>query len=202
MQPQRNELSAADTDDSVASLSQALRQLTAVAATVARNEETLPTPCRSWDVHRLLVHTIQTARNFAAAARGEAAPTTADLAIGDAWLAELLAAEDALMDAWRQPGALDRTVLLPWGEQPATWRVGQQTVEFTVHGWDLAHALGRDAELHPGLAELALEWGKGNLKPEFRGDEASGKVFGIEVPVPADAPPYARLAGFFGRDPG
>jgi uncharacterized protein (TIGR03086 family) len=202
MHRRRNELSAADTDDSVAALSQALRQLTAVAATVTRNQESLPTPCRSWDVHRLLVHTIQTARNFAAAARGEDAPTTADLAIGDAWLAELLAAEDALMAAWGEPGALERTVQLSWGEQPATWRVSQQTVEFTVHGWDLAHAVGRVGELDPGLAELVLEWGRENLKPAFRGDEASGKVFGIEISVPADAGPYARLAGFFGRDPG
>ena len=32
-------------------------------------------------------------------------------------------------------------------------------------------------------------------------DEASGQAFGPEVPVPADAPVYDRLAGFFGRRP-
>jgi hypothetical protein len=34
------------------------------------------------------------------------------------------------------------------------------------------------------------------------GEEGSGKAFGLEVPVPSDAPVHDRLAGFFGRDPG
>jgi hypothetical protein len=37
------------------------------------------------------------------------------------------------------------------------------------------------------------------LRPEFRGP---GKAFGVEVPVPDDAPAYERLAGWFGRNPG
>jgi hypothetical protein len=37
------------------------------------------------------------------------------------------------------------------------------------------------------------------LRPEFRGPD---KAFGVEVPVPDDAPVYDRLAGWFGRDPG
>ena len=36
-------------------------------------------------------------------------------------------------------------------------------------------------------------------RPEFRGPD---KAFGLEVPVPPDAPAYQRLAGWFGRDPG
>jgi hypothetical protein len=48
---------------------------------------------------------------------------------------------------------------------------------------------------------LALDWGRENLGPEFRGDEASGRVFGPEVSVPKDAALYDRLAAFFGRDP-
>jgi hypothetical protein len=39
-----------------------------------------------------------------------------------------------------------------------------------------------------------------NLKPQFRGDEESGRAFGPKVPVPDDAPLYDRLAAFFGRD--
>ena len=47
----------------------------------------------------------------------------------------------------------------------------------------------------------ALAWGRETLKPEFRGDEDSGKAFGPEVAVPSDSPSYTRLAAFFGRDP-
>jgi hypothetical protein len=55
------------------------------------------------------------------------------------------------------------------------------------------------AGLDPALAEHALNWSRGMLRPEFRGPD---KAFGVEVPVPDDAPAYDRLAGWFGRDPG
>ena len=55
--------------------------------------------------------------------------------------------------------------------------------------------------LDQDVGRLALEWGRQNLQPRFRGNEGSGKVFGPEVSVPQDAPLYDRLAGFFGRDP-
>jgi hypothetical protein len=67
----------------------------------------------------------------------------------------------------------------------------------------LGHRQGDRAatDLDPEVGQLALDWGRENLKPEFRGDEASGRSFGPEVAVAADAPLYDRLAGFFGRDP-
>ena len=40
---------------------------------------------------------------------------------------------------------------------------------------------------------------RGMLRPEFRGPD---KAYGVEVPVPDDAPAYDRLAGWFGRNPG
>jgi hypothetical protein len=48
------------------------------------------------------------------------------------------------------------------------------------------------------LAEHALAWSRGMLRPEYRGPD---KAFGVEVPVAGDAPAYDRLAGWFGRDP-
>ncbi len=67
---------------------------------------------------------------------------------------------------------------------------------------DVAKATGQPTDhLDPELAELSLDWARQNLAPQFRGDEASGMAFGHEVPVSSDAPPYDRLAGFFGRDP-
>ena len=86
---------------------------------------------------------------------------------------------------------------------PAGWRrcaprADQQIAELATHDWDLARATGQPAELDPALAEHALRWSRGMLRPEFRGP---GKAFGVEVPVPDDAPAYDRLAGWFGRDP-
>jgi uncharacterized protein (TIGR03086 family) len=71
-----------------------------------------------------------------------------------------------------------------------------QIGEFAVHSWDLARAIGATAQLDPEAAERGLAFMSANLKPELRGD-----AFGAEVDVPADAPPYDRLAAFAGRDP-
>jgi len=84
---------------------------------------------------------------------------------------------------------------------PATWFVGQQLSDIIVHGWDVAKATGQAADFDPYLSDVSLDWGRENLKPEFRGDEASGRVFGPEVAVSEDAPVLDRLIGFFGRDP-
>lgn len=194
-------MSTVDAGDPLATLARAFDQFLDVVATVTPADESLPTPCRSWDVRDLLQHSVGVARNFAATARGEAPPATAEVTGEDGWVPILRGAGDDLIAAWREPGALDRTVPLPTGEQPATWRVRQQTVEFVVHAWDLARALGRVDDLDPQLAEATLSWGRENLKPQYRGDEASGKAFGVEVAVPPDAGAYDRLAGFFGRDP-
>jgi uncharacterized protein (TIGR03086 family) len=70
-----------------------------------------------------------------------------------------------------------------------------------VHAWDLRTATGQTRHLDPQLAETSLAWGRTVLRPEYRGDEASGKAFGPEVTVPDDAPSYDRLAAFYGRHP-
>ena len=101
--------------------------------------------------------------------------------------------------AWRAAD-LDRLVTGPGGEAPLRFRADQQITELATHDWDLAKATGQvPAELDPALAEHALRWSRGMLRPEFRGPD---KAFGVEVPVPDDAPAYDRLAGWFGRDPG
>jgi hypothetical protein len=91
------------------------------------------------------------------------------------------------------------TVTVHGGEFPATWRVGQQIADLAVHGWDIAKATGQPTDLDPEVGQLALDWGRENLKPQFRGDEASGRAFGPEVAVAADAPLYDRLAGASSR---
>jgi hypothetical protein len=67
-----------------------------------------------------------------------------------------------------------------------------------VHAWDLTRTAQSSISLDDGLADHALAWSRQMLQPQFRGD---GKAFGEEIPVPADAPAYERLAGWFGRDP-
>jgi uncharacterized protein (TIGR03086 family) len=152
-------------------------------------------------VRALVGHLIgQDLRNFVVSARGEAADWQAPAdEIGDDWAAAFGDRAEPVRAAWRAAD-VDRLVTGPGGEAPLRFRADQQITELAAHDWDLAKATGQvPAELDPALAEHALRWSRGMLRPEFRGP---GKAFGVEVPVPDDAPAYDRLAGWFGRDPG
>lgn len=161
----------------------------------------LPTPCRSWNLRQLVNHIVQDARFFAARLTGEDAGDRDADVLGEDWAASYRSAAQALLDAWRQPGKVDGTIRLPFGDVPATWSVDQQIANFAVHAWDVAKATGQPTELDPDVGEAAIAFGKENLKPEFRGEEDAGKSFAPEVTIPPDAPLYDRVAGVFGRDP-
>jgi uncharacterized protein (TIGR03086 family) len=67
-----------------------------------------------------------------------------------------------------------------------------------VHGWDLARAIGYDAELDPELAEVLLGLARMSVPDENRGPDGLAP-FGPIVLAPADARPADRLAAFLGR---
>jgi uncharacterized protein (TIGR03086 family) len=185
----------------VALLERALDQTAGLIAAIEPGQARLATPCAGWDVRALVSHlTGQDLRNFLVAVRGEAADWQAPAdQIGDDWAAAFQDRSAPLRTAWRTAD-LDRPVAGPGGEAPLRARADHQITELAVHDWDLARATGQVlAGLDPALAQHALAWSHGMLRPEFRGPD---KAFGVEVPVPDDAPVYDRLAGWFGRDPG
>jgi uncharacterized protein (TIGR03086 family) len=190
------------TDDPLALLSRALDQAGTVVGNIDRQQATLPTPCRSWDVATLVNHIIYDLGQFSAAATGGRASWDADVPTVDGdWGATFRDGARALLEAWRQGGDLNGTVRLPIGEVPTSFVINQQVTEFAVHAWDLVRATGQRVDLDTGVAEAALEWARTALRPQFRGSEDSGKVFGPEQTVPAEAPAPDRLAAFFGRNP-
>jgi uncharacterized protein (TIGR03086 family) len=186
--------------DTVALLERALDQTAGLIAAVDASQAGWPTPCAGWDVRALVSHlTGQDLRNFLISARGESADWQVPAEkIGEDWTAAFWDRAAPLRAAWRAAD-LDRLVAGLGGEAPLRARADQQITELAVHDWDLAKATGQPAELDPALAEHALRWSRGMLRPEFRGPD---KAFGVEVPVADDAPVYDRLAGWFGRDPG
>ncbi|MDJ0343594.1 TIGR03086 family metal-binding protein [Streptomyces sp. H10-C2] len=190
--------------DPLALLSRSLDQTSALIASVTDDQLSLPTPCRSWTVAELVDHLIQDLPHFTERANGGTPARSEPRKDAGAGRPEAFrdgAAE--LVSAWRRAGDLTGTIEIPgMGELPAGFPVDQQLTEFAVHAWDLAKALGRPTSLDSQVGESALEWARGALRPEFRGEEGGPKVFGPEVPVRPDAPVYDRLAGFFGRDPG
>ena len=186
--------------DTIALMERALDQTGGLIAAIDASQAGLATPCAGWDVRALVSHLAgQDLRNFLVSARGESADWQApDDEIGDDWAAVFRERAESLRAAWRAAD-LDRLVAGPGGEAPLRLRADQQITELAVHDWDLAKATGQPTRLDPALAEHALRWSRQMLRPEFRGPD---KAFGLEVPVPEDAPVYDRLAGWFGRDPG
>jgi uncharacterized protein (TIGR03086 family) len=168
-------------------LERTLGQTESIIAEIRPEQATLPTPCPQWTVRDVVQHVVGSdLRNFTAVARGE---TTDWLAppepLGEDWVRQFRAGAHELFATWGRSNA-------PPG--PAD----QQIAELAVHGWDLTTATGVGVPLDEELAEHALAWSQDMLRPQHRGPD---KAFGREVPVPADAPAYARLAGWFGRDP-
>jgi uncharacterized protein (TIGR03086 family) len=155
----------------------------------------LPTPCGAWDVRALVNHIVYDVHVFVSMLTGDprGAPD-ADL-VDDDWPGAYRAAAATLLATWHGQD-LGRTLRLPFGELPVTWAIGQHVADLAVHAWDVAQATGQSTELDPLVGQAALDWGRANLKPEYR-----GSAFGPEVAVAVDAPLYARLAAFFGRAP-
>ncbi|HEY6378421.1 MAG TPA: TIGR03086 family metal-binding protein [Candidatus Dormibacteraeota bacterium] len=185
--------------DPVEVLSRAFDQTGAVVAAVTPDQHDLPTPCSAWDVRRLLAHIMGGLAQFESQAKG--GPPQ------DAWqvpLEEDLAAQYAdlaasILDAWRQPGALERIVALPFGELPGHAAVEIQVLEEVVHGWDLARATGNLDLLGDDLAGHTLGVAQMAIPDALRGED--GAPFGPRIEPAPDAPPYHRLAGFLGRRP-
>jgi uncharacterized protein (TIGR03086 family) len=98
------------------------------------------------------------------------------------------------MGAFEQPGALDRTVTLPFGAMPASVALGIAVFDVLTHAVDIASATGQHVE-DLDLVETALSMGHEMVGPELR----QPGIFDPEQPAPADAPAELRLLAFAGR---
>jgi uncharacterized protein (TIGR03086 family) len=117
----------------------------------------------------LVNHVVNEVHQFAVVTGGGQRQHAGGDVIGDDWVAAYRAAAAELLAAWQQPGALEQPHQLPFGEVLASWAVNQHITELVVHAWDIAKTTGQPTDLDPELGRLALDWGKENLKPEFRG---------------------------------
>ena len=188
------------TADPVSLLSRATDQAAAIISNVSHEQAGRPTPCPGWTVGRLIDHIIDDLRQFTVSARGGKANFSSPPKIDD-WDDAFERDQAELLDAWRSAGDLTGTMDLPHiGTVPKRFPVDQATAEFATHTWDLAKATNQAPTLDPEIALASLEWARGALRDEYRSDEP-GATFGRAINVADDAPPYDRLAGFFGRNP-
>jgi uncharacterized protein (TIGR03086 family) len=177
-----------------------LREFTDRVGQVRPDQWTGPTPCAGWDVRALVNHLVSEQRwsvpLFAGATIAE---------VGDRFEGDLLgtdpvgAALDAAEQAGRavaEPGALERTVHLSFGDVPGLEYGRQLIADHLVHSWDLAVAIGADARLDPAAVHACAQW-----FVEREDLYRLGGAIGPRVEVAADRPEQDRLIGAFGRDP-
>jgi uncharacterized protein (TIGR03086 family) len=171
--------------------------LTAVAA-VRPNQLDLPTPCSEWNLGELIAHLVAENRGFAANATGVIdrvawKPGPPD----EITLAKFPASVEKVTAALADYDVLERPVeVRVFGVFPGRVAVAMHFVDYLVHSWDVARAIGRPDPIPDELAEAALR-----LSPLFPVERPPGGAFATVVPVDADAPASERLLGLVGRDP-
>ena len=175
-----------------------LPALVGLARSVTPDQLDSPTPCADLTVEGVFAHLIGGAGLFAAQFRGEGPPEPpadgADLT-GDDPVATFVGAMEALAAAASEPGALDRTVVAPFGEVTGTFAAQYLAFDGTVHAWDIATATGRTVELPDALVAEVLDFAHEAIGPEMRVPGA----FGPEVTPPAGASTLEQLVAFTGR---
>lgn len=190
-----------------------LRELdrTAVLATVKTAELVTPdlldrpTPCAAWTVGDLLAHMAAQHRGFAAAARGNGG----DLALweprtpGPQTSAEYAESAAEVLDAFAAADVPDRLFALPeFGPDvtvPGHQAIGFHLVDYVVHGWDLARAIGQEYDPDPACTEQVLRI----VERIPDGPERDGphSPFAHALPGSGTGPTIDRILRMLGRSP-
>jgi uncharacterized protein (TIGR03086 family) len=213
--------------DIVALDARAVRHSIDVVRQVRRTDLDRPTPCAGWTLADLLTHMTAQHRGFTAAAAGvghnlshwsttpphdnpahrsatppddnpahqSAAPPDDDLVAGYLWAADAVVA--AFADSPAPEFALpeistDRTF-------PAATAVAFHFIDYVVHSWDVAAALGTTYDPEPDLlgaalpVALAVPGGEQRLAP--------GSAFRPALPATGDAGTLDRILAALGRAP-
>jgi uncharacterized protein (TIGR03086 family) len=177
-------------------LRRAFTSTRSVLSVVQPDQLSVTTPCASWDVRGLINHFVGSARWAAAVINGDE-PAQDDFVAGD-FRARYDESMDTALAAFESAGALEKTVVLPFGEASGAALMGIATGDQFVHGWDLARALGHRTDLDPELADELLAQAHAMISEDSRGPDGVAP-FGPVVRPPAGASPADRLAAFLGR---
>jgi uncharacterized protein (TIGR03086 family) len=151
------------------------------------------TPCAEWCVRDLLQHMISVVAGLGAAAAGTA-PAAFVLDADPATQFDGIAT--TTLDAWRAPGALDKTIEGPAGAMPGSVYAGINLLDTATHAWDLATACGLPAALPDDVAAFTLEVARQTIAPQIR----PGR-FADEIAAPGGGSATDQLVAFLGRQP-
>lgn len=150
------------------------------------------TPCREFDVAALTDHLLNSITTVGAMAGAEFGERDRDASVEQ----QVLFAARPALDAWQRRG-LEGTVEFGGNEAPANVMVGVLSIEFLVHAWDYAEAVGREVTAPESLSDYVLGLAHKIITPEGRVNVG----FDDPIDVPADAGALDRLVAYTGRRP-
>lgn len=157
------------------------------------------TPCPEWDVRELVNHVVGGALRYTMLLHGattdEVAATRTFDHLGEDPIRSFEAKAQEVKAAFREAGALSRTVHHPAGDRSGEELLELRVTEFAVHAWDLARALGTDERLDPALVDAMWE----RLSATGTRLEGGGYFKAPRGRVPATAPTQTKLLHLAGR---
>jgi uncharacterized protein (TIGR03086 family) len=165
---------------------------------VREDQWRLQTPDTEWNVRALVRHIVH---ELLWAPELFAGKTIAE--VGDRFEGEVLGdhpqdayaiAASAAIAAVEEPGALERTVHLSYGDVPGRHYAFEMANDLWIHGWDLARAIRADERIDPDVAEVLYRF----YQPLEPGLKASG-MFGRQVDPPPGADTQTKLLAVMGR---
>lgn len=183
-----------------ADVEQLRRALTAVGDLVAgiRSDQWLaPTPCDDWSVADVVSHLIGMNLVFTALLNDQSPPERGAHPVGQDPAGAFARSAAGLLEAFGQPGVLERTYWGPLGAATGADRLHIRLYDLLAHGWDLAKATGQPGHLPEDLAAQALTFARRQISPESR----PGR-FAPAQNVSAGEPAIDRLVAFLGRSVG
>jgi uncharacterized protein (TIGR03086 family) len=161
------------------------------------------TPCAGWDLRQLVAHMAAQHHGFAAAARGAGGDRVywqEPEDMSDPARTHRAAAA-AVLASFAEPGATEREFALPelGASFPGRTAIGFHFIDYVVHAWDVAAALGVKLDLPKDVLDIALVVAR--LVPTDPAGRGPGFAFAPPLDVPPGADPLDETLRLLGRTP-
>ncbi|MFF7971031.1 TIGR03086 family metal-binding protein [Streptomyces sp. NPDC007905] len=161
------------------------------------------TPCAGWTLRRLVAHMTAQHLGFAAAARGAGHQAVSWREPEDMREPARVhrAAATAVLAAFAEPGVAQREFSLPelGGSFPGGRAIGFHFIDYVVHAWDVAAALGVRLELPEHVLHAALAVAR--RVPADPARRGPGSAFAPALDVPPGSGPLDEALRLLGRVP-
>jgi uncharacterized protein (TIGR03086 family) len=182
----------------------AVRASVQIASQASAADLSRPTPCSDWTLGELLAHMTAQHEGFAAAAAGDGADLVhwqTGAPVADP-VGEYAAAAERVTAAFAAAGVLAGEFVLPEISPklrfPAAEAIGFHFVDYVVHGWDVARALGRGYDLEPDVLAAALPIAQ--AVPDGERRRRPGAAFAPRVAASSGGP-LGQIVALLGRQP-